>query len=165
MKKLTFLLAVLLYHLPVLAQVDTAWVRRYNGPGNSSDYPHALAVDDSGNVYVTGQSAGSGTSYDYATIKYSPSGDTLWVRRYNDPGNDFDAANALALDGSGNLYVTGQSDATGANWDYATVKYSPAGETLWSRRYNGPGNAGDLASALAVDDSGNVYVTGFSGGG
>src|SRR5574341_1204041 len=164
MKKLTFLLAVLLYHLPVLAQVDTAWVRRYNGPGNSSDYPHALAVDDSGNVYVTGQSAGSGTSYDYATIKYSPSGDTLWVRRYNDPGNDFDAANALALDGSGNLYVTGQSDATGANWDYATVKYSPAGETLWSRRYNGPGNAGDLASALAVDDSGNVYVTGRSRG-
>ncbi len=159
-----FLQFIFFSALPVLAQVDTAWVRRYNGPGNSSDYAYALALDSSGNLYVTGQSVGSGTGYDYATIKYSSAGETLWVRRYNGPGNDFDRASALALDSSGNLYVTGYSTGSGGNVDYATIKYSSAGDTLWVRRYNGPGNSSDYANALVLDSSGNLYVTGQSTG-
>ena len=46
-----------------------------------------MAVDGNGNVYVTGGSYGSGNSWDYATIKYNTSGDTIWVRRYNGPGD------------------------------------------------------------------------------
>jgi hypothetical protein len=143
---------------------DTAWVRRYNGPGNSNDNAYAIAVDGSGNVYVTGYSWGSGTNLDYATIKYQPDGDTAWVRRYNGPGNDFDAAFAIAVDGSGNVYVTGGSGGSGTYYDrdYATIKYNPNGDTAWVRRYNGPGNFYDEASAIAVDGSGNVYVTGGS---
>ena len=141
---------------------DTLWVRRYNEPGNSYDVARALAVDDSGNVYVTGYSYASGTAQDYATIKYSSSGDALWVRRYNGPGNSSDFASALAVDGSGNVYVTGESHGSGTNYDYATIKYNSAGDTVWVRRYNGPGNGSDVADALAVDDSGNVYVTGGS---
>jgi uncharacterized delta-60 repeat protein len=143
---------------------DTLWVRTYNGPGNFYDYARALAVDDSGNVYVTGNSWGGGTFYDYATIKYAPNGDTLWVRRYNGPGNDYDEARALAVDDSGNVYVTGY-DWSGNTEDYATIKYAPNGDTLWVRTYNGPGNFYDYARALAVDVSGNVYVTGSSRGG
>lgn len=50
------------------------WVRRYNGPGNSDDLPYKLVVDGVGNVYVTGYSVGSGTDYDYATLKYDAAG-------------------------------------------------------------------------------------------
>lgn len=94
-----FILTAYLTIRPSLhAQVDTAWVRRYNGPGNGSDYPSALAVDDYGNVYVTGRSYDSLASIDYATIKYSPVGDLLWVGRYNGPGNGNDYTVALAVD-------------------------------------------------------------------
>jgi hypothetical protein len=140
-------------------------VRRYDGPEDSTDYAYAIAVDGSGNVYVTGYSIGSGSGRDYATIKYLPDGDTAWVVRYNGLANDHDEAWALAVDNSGNVYVTGRSVGSGTLWDYATIKYQSNGDTAWVRRYNGPaGNGNDHAVALAVDSSGNVYVTGESKG-
>ncbi len=142
---------------------DTAWVRRYNGPGNGEDWARALAVDGSGNVYVTGRSTGSGTGFDYATIKYKPNGDTAWVRRYNGPAGFMgDVATAIAVDDSGFAYVTGYSVGMTTNNDYATIKYHPNGDTAWVRRYNGTYNQVDNANAIAVDGSGNVYVTGLS---
>ncbi len=146
------------------ANGNELWVRRYNGPGSGLDRANAIAVDNSGNVYVTGTSEGSGSATDYATIKYDANGNELWVRRYNGPGNNHDYAHALALDGSGNLYVTGSSIGSGTNYDYATVKYDPDGNQLWVRRYNGPVNGIDIAYALVVDDLGDIYVTGTSVG-
>ena len=73
-----------------LQAVTQVWVARYNGPGNGIDVASALAVDKLGNVYVTGLSAGSGTVWDYATIKYGPDGSQQWVARYNGPANGDD---------------------------------------------------------------------------
>jgi len=147
----------------LFSQVDTAWVRRYNGPASySNDEVNSLAVDGQGNVYVTGQSTGLNTSLDYATIKYNSNGDTIWVRRYNGPGNGDDMARSLAVDGQGNVYVTGTSICSGTNGDYATIKYNSAGVQQWVQIYNGPGNYFDLATSLAVDGQGNVYITGQS---
>ena len=143
---------------------EEQWVARYNGPGNSDDKATAIAVDGSGNVYVTGYGYGSGTKYDYATVKYNSEGEEEWVARYNGPGNIDDYARAIAVDGSGNVYVTGDSKGSGAHEDYATVKYNSAGEEEWVARYNGPGNIDDYAKSIAVDGSGNVYVTGKSRG-
>ncbi|UCG16018.1 MAG: SBBP repeat-containing protein [Phycisphaerales bacterium] len=146
----------------LLAQTfSEEWVARYDGPGNLTDSAAAMAVDASGNVYVTGTSDGGGTYGDYATVKYDSSGTALWVARYNGPRSDQDKANAIAVDASGDVYVTGVS-GTGIYGDYATVKYDSSGNELWVARYNGLGNGQDNARAIALDASGNVYVTGWT---
>jgi hypothetical protein len=140
------------------------WTNRYNGAGNASDQAAAITVDSSGNVLVTGYASVSGGSSDYATIKYSNAGVALWTNRYNGPGNHYDQAKAIAIDGSNNVFVTGESRDTNS-YDYATIKYSSAGVPLWTNRYNGEGNfADDQPAALAIDSSGSVYVTGYSSG-
>ncbi len=112
----------------------------FGGTGNYL----AADVDDSGNVYVTGSSCPQlhcpGPSLDYTTIKYSPSGEELWVARYDGPGHGGDYAISLAVDGSGNVYVTGMSPPSVEIYrdDYATIKYSPSGEEIWVARYDGP---------------------------
>src|SRR3972149_1953109 len=163
LKRFLVLVIFLLSYTQAIGQsVDAAWVRRYNGPGNGYDEAYAIAVDGSGSVYVTGRSVGSGTCYDYATIKYYPNGDTAWVRRYNGPANGADLAFTIAVDDSGCVYVTGWSSGSGNGYDYATIKYHSSGDTAWVRRYDGGENGPDYARAIAVDDSGNVYVTGWS---
>ena len=140
------------------------WTNRYNGPGNGDDYAMAMAVDGSNNVIVAGQSVGSGSGYDYATIKYSSAGVPLWTNRYNGPGNTNDYAEAMAVDSSNNVIVTGESTGSGSGYDYATIKYSSAGVPLWTNRYDGPGSTNDYAAAIVVDGSNDVIVTGHSTG-
>jgi hypothetical protein len=144
--------------------VQEAWIARYNGPGNGGDSATAIAIDGSGNVYVTGGSAVSHLTPDYATIKYNSSGQQQWVARYDGPAHDYERASAIAVDGSGNVYVTGWSPGSGSGSDYATVKYNSAGQEQWVARYNGPGNSEDNARGIAIDGFGNTYVTGESVG-
>ncbi len=142
-------------------QLGEKWVARYNGTGNDFDYAYSIAVDASGNVYVTGFSDGTTSEYDFATLKYNASGVQQWVSRYNGPANYQDAATSVAVDGSGNVYVTGESYAnTTSNSDFATVKYNSSGVQQWVQRYNGTQNGSDRAVKVLVDAAGNVYVTG-----
>jgi Beta-propeller repeat len=143
-------------------KVQEAWVASYNGPGNYVDQAAAVAVDDSGNVYATGGSYGADGSSDYATIKYNSAGQEEWVARYNGPAKADDVAAAIAVDGSGNVYLTGLSVDSDGFPDYATIKYSSDGQEQWVARYNGPDAFFDEATAITVDSSGNVFVAGSS---
>jgi len=150
------------------------WARSYDSPAHAGDQAHALAVDALGNVYITGVENGGlpGSERDIATVKYSSSGDRLWVRSYNGPADDRDEANSAAVDALGNVYVTGFSDDIDTERDYITIKYNPEGVEQWVARYAGPRvepdpvpeEEFDIAHAIAVDASANVYVTGQSDG-
>lgn len=144
------------------AEGKEQWVAFYNGPGNLPDQAKAIAVDAAGNVYVTGGSWGEDTSLDYTTIKYDAEGKQQWVARYNGPASSVDLAIAIAIDASANVYVTGISIGSNTSADFATIKYNNNGIEQWVARFNGTLNLEDEAKDLAIDSSGNVYVTGVT---
>jgi WD40 repeat protein len=106
-------------------------------------------VDTAGNSYVAGTAQGGLT---FVVRKYDPLGHVLWT----DTGRG--AAAAVVLDAkSGRVYVTGTDGA-----DVMTRAYDPSGTLLWKALYAGPGAWTDEATALALDPSGNIVVTGWS---
>lgn len=176
------------------------WVAYYNSHDSAADYLVDVAVDTSGNVYVTGYSGynfgpfeiltlkyntsgifqwaktfGSGQPRSITvdsqqnvivtggrTIKYSPNGDTLWTRIFSEPPR---SASGLIVrsDILNNVYVGGTSTVPGSQNDFHVVKYSPNGTQLWWAFYNGPMfNSIDIAEDIAIDQSGNVILTGQS---
>jgi len=156
---------------------DLAW-STYLG-GGSDDHGNGIAVDGSGNVLVTGYTASSWISGGYDTnfwgdsdafvAKLSPSGEHLWSTYLG--GSDEESGYGIAVDGWGNVLVTGWTGsydwASGGfdtsfneEGDAFVVKLSPSGEHLWST-YLG-GSDGDYGYGIAVDGSGNVLVTGWT---
>ena len=138
------------------------WVARYNGSGNAFDYPAAITVDASDNIYITGMSE-LDTIQDYATVKYNPEGVEQWVAIYNGPGDLSDQSEAITVDHSGSVYVTGSSDGSG----YATVKYNSEGVEQWTAIYGGEeGFYYDCDPiSIALDGIENVYISGTCGSG
>ena len=145
----------------------------------------AITVDADGNAYVTGvtdtfdfptfnarQSFYAGGFMDAWVGKFSPSGSRIFVSYLGGAGSD--NGDSIALDPSGNIFVTGvsgsgggssfptvnaiQSTNAGSNDGFVT-KMSPDGLTLLYSTYIGGTNS-DLARAIAVDSDGNAYVAG-----
>ncbi len=136
-----------------------SWNKFYS---SGYDVPRGLATDNSGNVYVTGETGAVGLPLTYAitTIKYDPAGNMQWVRNYNG-GNAPDGYSGydIVIDNEANLYITGNVYST---TDIATIKYNTNGSLQWARTFNGPGNNIDNSVAIGIDGSGNTYVTGNS---
>ena len=137
------------------------WVARYDGGTYDPDRAYAIVLDDSGNVYVAGQSGFSPYS-DYATIKYSNDGEERWVARYDGPTHGSDWAFSIALDVDGNVCVAGTSQGSGTGDDIVTVKYDPTGREEWVARYNGPMNEDISYGPVRTDAAGAVYTAGQS---
>jgi hypothetical protein len=109
------------------------WTNRVSEAGSGFYQRTAVGVNPSGSVFVAGTSYGLRGGY--ATIKYSSAGVPLRNNRYNGPGNREEGASAVAVDGSGKVFVTGESYGSGG-YDYATVAFSGTGLALWTNRYS-----------------------------
>jgi hypothetical protein len=142
------------------------WLKKYNRISASDDTPVGIVSDNTGSVYITGYCTGSNTaSFDYVTLKYNSNGDQQWVKTFNSGlvGVD-DKASSIDIDGTGNIYVTGTTISSGNDVDYGTIKYSPAGDVLWSVLYESALSGNDNAVMVKCGSSGNVYVTGHATG-
>jgi hypothetical protein len=151
--------------------------------GNSDDYAYGIAVDSSRNAYVAGATASTnfptknpfqGTVagyFDAFVTKLSPTGNALVYSTYL--GGHFpDFAYGIALDSSRNAYVTGYTKSTNFPtnhplqpahaFDAFVTKLSPTGSALVYSTYVGGSNGSDIGYGIAVDSTGNAYVTGYT---
>jgi hypothetical protein len=145
---------------------------------------YGVAADDSGNVYVAGQFVSTvdfdpsgGTdehtangSFDIFLSKFDSSGVFQWARTWG--GVKWDFGYAVATDGSGNVYMTGDFQGTDVNfnpggsapyssngiWDAFLSKFDSSGDFQWARTWGGVDS--DDGYGVATDGSGNIYVTG-----
>ncbi|MBD2462266.1 SBBP repeat-containing protein [Oscillatoria sp. FACHB-1407] len=141
------------------------WEKQFGSSRN--DTARGVAIDATGNIYVTGEFAGYG-SFNLGNdngflAKYDRNGNQLWVRETGLPNSDI--AYDVAVDAAGNIYIAG---TTGGSLQGTTVgftdaflmKYDSAGNALWQQNYGG--SYSDGAQGVAIDSAGNAYITGYS---
>src|SRR5436190_7952731 len=164
MKRLILFLLFSAAFYPVAQPLPVLWTNTYKPQGKNADRASSITTDSQGNVLVAGY-AGRQFGYpDAFVIKYSPAGDTLWTYYYAGPNYDDDGAYDITTDAGDNVYITGY--VTNANYvdECFTAKLNSAGAEQWVKRYTGPTAGESQGKAVAVDDSGNVYVAGYYDG-
>jgi len=137
------------------------WAVHYDGPDHQEDKVTGLVVDSAGNAYLTGYSFGRETDYQFATVKVSAAGETLWTRRDGSPFNSEDRTWTSCLDLDGSLIVAGGTIAdSGSGWDFQLIRYAPDGKPLWLRRLDFPEHGDDKPASVAVGPDNSIYVCG-----
>lgn len=146
---------------------EKLWTKALGEAGGSR-----IAVDGEGNLLVTGGTLAAleagkenaGSSDVFVAKLSGATGDQLWIKQFGSPQSDFPGG--IAVDAQGNAYVTGSSFgsveegiANAGSTDIFLAKFSGAtGNTIWLKQLGSP--EGDNANAVAVDNSGNVFVAG-----
>lgn len=163
-----------------IAKLDGAgnvlWVKQIRS--DQSEIAYGIAVDSSGNVYITGNFTGSAVfgpftllsligSQDVFVSKLDSAGNFIWAKRMG--GIDDDGGNSIVVDAAGNVYLTGAFADTAdfgavnltaaGNFDIFAAKLDGSGNVLWAKSLGG--TSADIAVDLAVDPGGNTYLTGY----
>jgi hypothetical protein len=149
-----------MYTVKYDAALTPVWSATYNGSSSLDDVAHDIAVDGSGNVYVTGYTRTAAQGKNFATVKYNSSGTQQWVKTFNGLDSLEDEAYAVALNSTGQVFVTGASVQRG-NHDFYTLKYDPSSSNvLWEISYNSLKSVKDRPSDICVDNAGAILVAG-----
>lgn len=167
---------VLSMALPLQIQAQENWLRSAGGSNldEALDIAYSASGDHyfttgnfSGNCNFTSQTLASSGLSDGFIAKYDEGGAPIWAKKFGGTGSDKSVA--VVTDNAGNAYVCGyyNGTATFGSWsitsadssDIFIAKFSSNGDVLWVKTAGGPGN--DAASGIALDGTGNVYVTGI----
>lgn len=147
----------------VYPQIYQQWEKTVNGSINNEDYFTESALDDSGNVYLTGTIYNSPTGRDIIFRKYNSAGQMLWQHDYSSITPDGHDAGVSILYENGFVYVTGDVETALNVKDIIVIKRDAVtGNLIWSKTFNGAGNSNDHVSSLTLDNAGNVYIIGMS---
>ncbi len=144
------------------------------GGGSTLDIGLSIAVDASGNCYVSGSFRGTTITFGNFTVT-NAGGDDVFIVKYDATGNEVWAKSAggtsddygygISVDANGNSYITGRFDSSVISFGTTTlsnagmfvVKYNTSGNVVWAREGSGVSDG----RGIAVDGAGNSYVTGF----
>ena len=139
---------------------ELAWAKTYD----TSERDNSSAGIDcgaAGETYSVGSYLDTVPRERCVTVKCDSLGGKLWMAVFADTALE-EWLDHVSIDEDGNAVAIGKYIGSSTDYDYLTIKYDSAGETLWTRRYDGPVHADDEASAVVVDSTGNVYVTGYA---
>jgi hypothetical protein len=115
-----------------------------------------LSVNSSGNITIVGGFQNATEVGDAVLLRYNASGSLLVQRAWG--GSNYEIATGVAVDASGNSYLTGRTSSFGnGNFQIFLVKFGPAGNLLWQETYGGSGYDGWAATE---DSGGNVIISG-----
>lgn len=153
-----------IYTIKLSPNGQLLWENYYNGTAGGSDVPVGIAVDGSGNVFVAGTTASTGTGLDGVAICYDSNGTQLYATTY-DGGGQSEYFLAMAIDNSSNLYAAGGfNPLSGAFTDGLLVKFNPAGTMEWDTTYDYGAGTGDrdFFNSIAIDNNQDIVVAGQS---
>lgn len=138
-------------------------VNQDSGFGNL-DTPHAMKLDNAGNIIVGGQGyTDSNNEDDYLLMKFDNNLNHQWTEIYAGSAEATDKINALDVDlATNDIYVTGRSKSNASSEDYYTIKYDSNGNEQWSDRFTSSGLGFDEATDIHLSGTGYVYLTGYS---
>ncbi|MBN2020177.1 MAG: SBBP repeat-containing protein [Sedimentisphaerales bacterium] len=169
MKKNLLLIMITLFSTSTSsAEVDLVWGKQFGS--DRDERTRNLTIDSLNNVYVLGKTNGkvgkeNFGKYDGFIVKVDSAANKIWAKQVGSAGED-DLFNAT-VDGSGNLYVTGYTEADAnnkpnPNTDVLAVKLNSSGEIVWQTQYGS--DLADIGAGITVNANGEIYVIGATEG-
>ena len=130
--------------------------------GIDKEFSEEIVIDSLDNIYVGGYTYSFGafpnSKSELYLLKYNSLGDLQWNRTWG--GDESEKWGSMGIDSSGNIYIAGITMSYGAeNNDLCLVKYDSAGVFQWYRTWGGINH--DLLTAIDIDSSDNIYITGY----